>query len=119
LPRAAPPYGRRSLSRRLLRQAGRRQLRHVGNIAIAVMTATAHRQHGGDALQVNVALLNRQRTRRTHDGGKLAVGERNHCRTMPQRGRFSSQPANGAANEKPPGVNRAAANCDGIPVSYL
>jgi hypothetical protein len=29
-----------------------RQRRHVGNIAVTKVTAPAHRQHGGNALQV-------------------------------------------------------------------
>jgi hypothetical protein len=36
-----------------------RQLRHVSNIGVGETTATAQRKHGGNALQKNVALLDR------------------------------------------------------------
>jgi len=44
-----------------------RQLRHVSNIGVGETTATAQRKHGGNALQKNVALLDRDRASRGHD----------------------------------------------------
>jgi len=41
-------------------------------------TATAYRQHGGNALQKRVALLDRQQAGRVHDDLKLGIGEANH-----------------------------------------
>ena len=62
----------------LLDKAGRRQLRDVGNVVVGEAAATAQCQHGGDALQKNVALLDRQHARRVHDDLKLIVGQANH-----------------------------------------
>ena len=41
--------------------------RRVSNIGVGETTATAQRKHGGNALQKNVALLDRDRASRGHD----------------------------------------------------
>jgi hypothetical protein len=56
-----------------MRQAGQRQLRHIGNIGIIEMAPATDGQHGGDALQINVTLLNRQRACSTSNRSQLLV----------------------------------------------
>ena len=62
----------------LLHETGERQLRHVSNIGVGETTITAQRQHGGDALQEHVALLDRQHARHVHDDLRLGVRQANH-----------------------------------------
>jgi hypothetical protein len=62
-----------------LHKAGLCQLRHVSNIRVGNVTAAAHYQHGGNALQINIALFNRHRARRVHHGRKLIIGQTKHA----------------------------------------
>ena len=61
-----------------MRQAGQCQLRHVGNIGVGETAAPAQRQHGGNALQKRVALLDRQQVGRVHDDLELDIGQANY-----------------------------------------
>ncbi len=93
----APRYLSMGVNRRLggLHKTNHRKLRDVNNIAVSEVPA--HSQHGTNTLQKEIAAFNRQRSRRVHDGGKLAVGEENHG------------PDDARWRQEPPGVNRAAA----------
>ena len=70
-------------------KAGQRQRGHVSDIAVVEMAAPAHRQHGGNALQIQVALFGRQRACRVHDSPELRVREADHAGIMPRRRRAS------------------------------
>lgn len=62
--------GAARVRRRLLGQAGQRQLRNIGNIRNGrVRAAPAWR----DALQVKIALFDRQRVSRAHCGLQLLI----------------------------------------------
>jgi len=70
------PSVAKSLSGRLLRQAGQRQLRHVGNIIVG--ETAAHSQHGADPFQENRTPLDRQTVGSGHHDFQLRVGQANH-----------------------------------------
>jgi hypothetical protein len=62
----------------LMRQSGQGQLRHIGHIG--GMTPTALCEHGGDPLQIQITLFDRQRASHPHHGRKLIVGQTKHVR---------------------------------------
>ena len=61
-----------------MRQAGQRQLCDVRNIGIADVATTAHGQHGGKALQIQIPFFNRHRSGGIHNGSELIVRKAKH-----------------------------------------
>jgi len=59
-------------------KAAQRQRRYVLHVIVAEMTTTAHGQHGGDPLQIQVTLFDRHRVRHVHHGPKLIIGQAKH-----------------------------------------
>ena len=53
-------------------------MRHVGNIGVGETATAAQGQHGGNTLQKNIPLLDRQHTRCAHDNLQLGIGQANH-----------------------------------------
>ncbi|MGA6944466.1 MAG: hypothetical protein WBZ27_21100, partial [Pseudolabrys sp.] len=54
------------------------QLRHVSHIGVSEAPVPAQREHGGNPLQVRVALLDRHRASRSHDDLQLVIGQTKH-----------------------------------------
>ena len=48
------------------------------HIAIVEMTTTTNCQHGGDPLQIQITLFDRQRASHVHHGGKLIIRQAKH-----------------------------------------
>ena len=73
-----PIWGELGSGRVGMDKAAQRQLHHIGHIGIGDMATAALCEHGGNPLQIQIALFHRQHTRHVHHGRKLIVSQTKH-----------------------------------------